>query len=488
MKPYKYIFVILALALLAACSTTTSVPEDDQLFIGLKTTKYVDYEPSDHFNATREEVEAALATEPNGAFFGSSSIRLLPYRLWIYNAFYDSDTRFSKWVRKTFGKAPVLMSGVNPRLRAQVATELLRSHGYFSGYVGYDVLTQNNPKKAKVAYTVNLGELHTIDTLDYVNFPKTAQALIDSTRTEALVRNGSPFDVSTLDAERTRVSTLLRNNGYYYYQPSYASYLADTFAVDGKVQLRFQLAEETPAQARHKWYIGRVNINMRKTYNEAFTDSMVYRYLTIRYAGRRPPVRPRVIIADMKIRPRQLYSYDDYLQSAQKINAMGLFSSTEFQFTPRDNSPSCDTLDLTLNCTFDKPWDSYIETNFNGSAIGRVGPEVKLGLVRRNAFHGGEKIDLSVHGSYEWATNSSSSMSNYEYGFDASIEFPRLIAPYFGGNSTQRYTLPDGRTVRLPRRFYATPSTVAKVSSNTIRRHTTGRPLPPANMSSRRLR
>ena len=39
MKPYKYIFVILALALLAACSTTTSVPEDDQLFIGLKTTK-----------------------------------------------------------------------------------------------------------------------------------------------------------------------------------------------------------------------------------------------------------------------------------------------------------------------------------------------------------------------------------------------------------------------------------------------------------------
>ena len=68
MKPYKYIFVILALALLAACSTTTSVPEDDQLFIGLKTTKYVDYEPSDHFNATREEVEAALATEPNGAF------------------------------------------------------------------------------------------------------------------------------------------------------------------------------------------------------------------------------------------------------------------------------------------------------------------------------------------------------------------------------------------------------------------------------------
>ena len=467
----RYIYLLTGAVVISACSMTKGVPDDDQLFIGLTKINYTDYEENDNYSATREEIDAALATAPNGAILGSSYHRLpFSFGLSVWNAFSADSSGLGHWMNKTFGKQPVLMSWVNPQLRAQVAKSVLRNHGYFHGNVDAEVVQQNNMKTAKIGYDVSFGHLFTLDSVRYVGFNREADSLIHATSASAIVRKGDPFVVANLDGERSRISNLLRNNGYYYYQPSYASYLADTFAVDGKVQLRFQLAEETPAQARHKWYIGRVNINMRKTYNEAFTDSMVYRYLTIRYAGRRPPVRTRVIIADMKIRPRQLYSYDDYLQSAQKINAMGLFSSTEFQFTPRDNSPSCDTLDLTLNCTFDKPWDSYIETNFNGSAIGRVGPEVKLGLVRRNAFHGGEKIDLSVHGSYEWATNSSSSMSNYEYGFDASIEFPRLIAPYFGGNSTKRYTLPDGRTVRLPRRFYATPSTVAKVSSNTIRR------------------
>ena len=472
MKPYKYIFAILALALLAACSTTTSVPEDDQLFIGLKTTKYVDYEPSDHFNATREEVEAALATEPNGAFFGSSSIRLLPYRLWIYNAFYDSDTRFSKWVRKTFGKAPVLMSGVNPRLRAQVATELLRSHGYFSGYVGYDVLTQNNPKKAKVAYTVNLGELHTIDTLDYVNFPKTAQALIDSTRTEALVRNGSPFDVSTLDAERTRVSTLLRNNGYFYYQPDYATYLADTIAEPGKAQLRLHYADSLPSLVSRQWYVGRINLEMRRSAMQELADTVRRRNYTMIYSGKRLPIRRSAITRDLKLRPRQLYSYANYQQSINTLTAKGLFSRVDLSFAPRDTTLTCDTLDMTINCVFDKPYDIYLETNVVGKTTGRVGPGVILGLTKRNAFRGGEKLSVNLKGSYEWQTGhradgTSSKFNSYEYGADVNVEIPRLL---FIDRFLSKMRHKRRRQGKVVKPYYSTPNTLFKASSSVLNR------------------
>lgn len=470
-SPQQYLLIGLSAIVVSACSMTKSVPDGDQLFTGLTRINYTDYDDNDNFAATQEEVEAALATSPNGSILGSSYYRLpFSFGLSVWNAFSADSSGLGHWINKTFGKQPVLMSWVNPELRALVAKNVLRNHGYFRGDVNAEVIQQNNPKKAKIGYDVIPGHLFTFDSISYIGFDAEADSLLRASSRQALVKKGDAFVVANLDGERNRVSNLLRNNGYYYYQAGYASYLADTFAVDGKVQLRFQLAQETPHAARHKWYIGRININMRKTYNEAYADSMVYRYLTIRHSGKRPPLRPRVIMADLKIHPRQLYSYDNYLQSMQKINAMGLFSMTEFQFTPRDTTATCDTLDLTLNCTFDKPWDSYIETNFTGSAIGRVGPEVKLGLVRRNAFHGGEKIDVSVHGSYEWATSSSASMSNYEYGLDASIEFPRLIAPYFGGNSTRRYTLPDGRTVRLPRRFYATPTTIAKLSTNTVRR------------------
>ena len=63
--------------------------------------------------------------------------------------------------------------------------------------------------------------------------------------------------------------------------------------------------------------------------------------------GRFTAISPRVLLADMKLRPRKAYSYEDYLETSSKINATGLFSSTQFQFTPRDK----DTLDLTTDET-----------------------------------------------------------------------------------------------------------------------------------------
>ncbi len=462
------IIISLSVLLLVSCSMTKNIPEGDQLFTGLTKIAY-DHQANDsNFTSAQTEVEAALATAPNGAIFGSSYHRLpFSFGVSVWNHYQGSESGFGKWMLKSFGKQPVLMSWVNPQLRAQVAQSVLRNHGYFNGRVAYDVVQQKNPKTAKIGYTVTPGRLYRLDSVGYFGFPAHADSLIKSTQPEALIHKGDPFEVARLDAERNRISTLLRNNGYYYYQPDYASYLADTFVVDGKAQLRFQLAKDVPVAAQHQWYIGRVNINMKKTFMEQPTDSFVGRFFTVRFAGKKPPIRPRVLMADIKLRPRQMYSYSDYVESVSKINAMGLFSMTDFQFTPRDTTATCDTLDLTLNCTFDKPWDFYVETNFNARTIGRMGPELKTGVTRRNAFRGGEKIDINLHGSYEWSTSGGSAMNNYEYGADASIEFPRIIAPFVGGNRIRRDK--QGRIIRR-RRFYTTPTTLAKISTNIIHR------------------
>lgn len=430
---WKGVMGVLGMVLLASCSETTSVPDGDQLYTGQRKIKYENYAANDHFNTTLEEVEAALATEPNGAILGSSYYRSpFPYRLWIYNAFHKSDEGLGKWVRKTFGKAPVLMSNVNPRLRSQVARELLRARGYFGSYVNYDILTNSNPKKAKIGYTVNIGDLTTIDTLTYENFPVEAQQLIDSMSTESLVHKGGPFDVSTLEAERTRVSTLLRNNGYFYYQPGYATYLADTIAAVNKAQVKLQYADSLPSQIGRKWYIGHINLEMRRNAMQQLTDTVTRRDYTIVYTGKRTPIRAGVIARDLKMRPGKLYSYNTYQQSINTLTSKGLFSRVDLGFAPRDTSATCDTLDLTLNCVFDKPYDFSIEANVVGKTTGRVGPGLVMSVVRRNAFRGGEKLSVNLKGSYEWQTGhradgTSSKFNSYEYGADVSLEMPRLL-------------------------------------------------------------
>ena len=471
-KAMAYVFSPLncftLLLFLASCSMTKNIPEDDQLFTGLKSITYENYEQNDNFVKTQEEVEAALATAPNGSLFGSSYYRMpFSFGVSVWNTYSEENTPFARWMTKSFGKQPVLMSWVNPELRATVAQSVLRNHGYFGGFVDYECITQKNPKTAKISYKVNPGRMYTLDSISVVGFPAEADSLIQATSDETYVKKGDAFVVSNLDAERQRISTMLRNNGYYFYQPGYASYLADTFVVDGKVQLQLKLANDIPDAATHKWYIGNIDVSMRKTNREVLTDS-IKRRITIRFAGKKPPIRARVLMADIKLRPRQLYNHDNYLQSISKLNAMGLFSSVNMAFTPRDTTALCDTLDLNMTCTFDKPWNFYVETNFNARTIGRMGPELRMGVTRRNAFRGAEKIDVNVHGSYEWSTNSNSSkMNNYEYGADASVEFPRIIAPFFGGNRVRRDSV--GRIVRS-NRFFSTPSTLAKASTDIIYR------------------
>ena len=110
---------VLFLLLLASCST--HLEPGEQLFTGLKPIDYQNHDNSEHFIETQAEVEAALATAPNGALFGSSYYRTIPYALWIHNACEGKKSGFAKWMGKTFGKAPVLMGNVNPELRVSVA-------------------------------------------------------------------------------------------------------------------------------------------------------------------------------------------------------------------------------------------------------------------------------------------------------------------------------------------------------------------------------
>lgn len=468
--------------LVLSCSTTKHIPDGDQLFVGLTKIDYRNYEPSEHFSATQDEVEAALATAPNGAFFGSSYYRSpFPYRLWIWNWAGNSSGKLKKWMKKSFGRAPVLMSQVNPALRASVAQSVLRKNGYMHGTVTYTEVPQKNPKKMKIGYTVSLDTLFTVDTLSYENFPPQMRHLIDSTRSEARIGAGKPFSVSNLDAERTRLTQLMRNNGYYYYQPDYASFLADTFAVRNRVQLRLQLADSLPPQALHPWYIGKTTMQMRRSFREQFTDSVDRSFLKIRYNGKRPPMRPSVVLRNLRLRPRSLFSYDKYQESMQKVNATGVFSSVDFQFRPRTSQTLLgDTLDLTLNCVFDHPYDFYVETNLINRTIGRRGPEVKVGLVRRNAFRGGERLDMNLHGAYEWQSGGGGNNNSYQYGIDVSVEFPRILLPFVNNEprrrlssaarSQERDSLGMARNRRRSRRFYSTPWTIAKLSTDIVRR------------------
>lgn len=481
---HTFILIACAWLMIAGCSTTSSLEHGQQLYIGLKPIDYTNYEGGDHKNATQEELEAALAMAPNGALFGSSYHRTpIPYGLWIWNACHGSSGVFKKWLNNSFGKQPVLMQNVNVPLRTSVAENVLKNNGYFHGKVTYDILyskperikkdTMLLPRKAKIQYHVDYGDLFTFDSIAITNFPEDSyNRLCDS---ESLIHTGDPFSVSILDQERTRIYNLFRNKGYYYYQPEYVSYLADTVKVTGKVQLVMQLSDSLPDDAMRRWVIGTTTLSLKRQAFEQATDSIHHRFLTIKFGKPKPPVRPRVLLQQMRLRPGSIFSQDAYQESLNNLTAQGMYSSVGIAFAPRRNADGttklvpdsikslrgesragAGILDMTINAVLDKPYDFSFGANAIGKTNGRIGPGVSATLTKRNAFRGGELLSFNVGANYEFqASQNSTTGDSYDFLIGASLELPRLLLP---------------NIFKRRHRWYTTPATTISINGETLRR------------------
>ena len=436
---HLYIYAISLTALLAACSTTKNLPAEEVLYTGIKDTEILNEDKSDTGDTTLEEVKAALACAPNNALLGSSSIRMpFPYKLWIYNKYVNSKSKFGRWVFNKFAATPVFISTVNPELRAKVATNVLHNYGYFQGTVGYEVLPdEKNPKKAKVRYVVDMQQPYYIDTLAYEGFPAPADSIIHAHTREALLHPGENFNVTQLEAERNRVSTLLRNHGYYYYRSNYITFLADTIQRPGYASLKMTPVAGLQPQVNRQYTLGDLRLNMYDNQQfRPFEHSITRPGIAINYNGDKIPLRPSVMFENFHFRPGELYSAQKQQYTQENINSLGMFSSVEFQYTPRDTTGTNNVLDLDINTRFDKLLDSELEFDFKSKSNDQLGPGASFAVSKRNAFRGGETFSVQLDGSYEWQTGSSvegnsSVINSYSYGISMAVDYPRLVIPFY---------------------------------------------------------
>ena len=432
---------ILLAVFLAACSTTRYVPEGEQLYTGIRKMEFIDADINARSKTGQtavDEVSHALKYAPNGSVMGSSSTRVFPVGLWFYNTFHDSRKGIGRWLFNSFATEPVLVSDVNPELRANVATDILRYYGYFNGKVEASINTgAKNPKKAYVTYMITLNEPSLYDTVAYMGFPYAVDTLISSTPRATTVKAGSQFNAAELEQERDRLSNLLRDNGYYHFQPSFIRYLADTINTPGKVNLRIQPTNSLPGTTYIPYKTGNINIRVMETgYSAGRTviqdaDTFTRRNFSYIYYGRKMPVRAVSILRNIPMRKGELYSQSRQQRTLQMLTQMNLFSSINLTMSPRND---CDTIDVNIITQLDKPYDFTFELNATSKSNSQIGPGSKITLAKKNVFRGGETLKLSLTGSYEWQTDDkvkgrAAVVNSWEMGADISLTIPRLFFP-----------------------------------------------------------
>lgn len=372
---YKVLMIAVLSAIISSCSTTSSLPEDEQLYIGLKDITFdhpkqkaqkqekgvitalsdayqkVDnvfhgesWQGLDLHNLkndaeiskqqrdslrrmdemlkqarllTEDEVTAVLSIKPNNSFMGSARHRFpLPIGLWIYNRYVGSKKRFGRWMFNTFAANPKLISTVNPAMRCRVATNVLHNYGFFHGKVTSEVITsKKNPRKAKVSYSVIPGPQYMLDKTEYVGFSDTLSNLIRQTSRQSLLHSGDAFSAANLDEERQRLNTVFHENGFYNFQPTYITYRADTIQRKGHVQLQVCPVPGLPQQSTIQYHIRKTNIHLQDALRStSWTDTIGRGSVRMLYAVDDHHLKPSVRYGILR-RQIKFRSGDLYQQS-----------------------------------------------------------------------------------------------------------------------------------------------------------------------------
>lgn len=434
MKKLNILHLIPLLLLVAACSTTRRLPEGEILYTGLKGIDIHTPKGERFPEGVKNSLSEAVAAKPNNSLLGSASVTYpFPLGLWVYNNWPNPEKGLRHWIYQKLVSDPVLVSEVRPRIRTHMLKQILDENGYFGATAKYDLVQKRNKKRARILYTINAGEPYLIDSIELLPDTLHINSIIDSVATASTyLQRGARYSVDSLAALRVNIANTLRNRGFYYFRPEFIQYLADSTITKNRIALRLTLADNLSEQALTRYRTGKITTYIYRNEGGGVADTLetdkgdVIRFLPSR-------LQHALIPSCIMFREGRTFSVRQMNITQSRLSRLGIFNSISINVAPDSTSRNRNLLDVTIECTYDKPLEASVEANVSSKSNSYLGPGLSAGISNRNLFGGGELLNIALTGSYEWQTGSgrNSLFNSYEAGVNGSLSFPRLIAPSF---------------------------------------------------------
>ena len=406
MKLRDILFLTAALALTASCSTTRTLPDNEYMLSKnkLKVTNSKDFNTSG--------LNQYIKQSPNTGILGWT-----PF-VSIYNWVDDDDT--SGWARfcRKIGEAPVLYDPDAVITSIDNIKDRLEYLGYYDSKVTSAI--HLNKKKARVAYNIALGKRYVIDSVS-LELPQGGTFAEDFMEDLANVgvRAGDYLSEASLEQETVRGTEHFRDLGYFDFSKNHYVFEADTVSVPGRTFLEMRINDytrnETPADAKpiRKFFVDSVRISHN-------ADLMF---------------REDILQSLNTIHPGEQYSASNVDRTYSRLSALKLFGGVSVQMNQVDtNRVNCD---ISLSSSKLQGFKANLEASTNSTGLIGISPQ--LSFYNKNLFHGGEWLNLSFLGNFQFMFNEP--VSSNEFGVSAGLSLPRFLGlPYshFRGRNIPR--------------------------------------------------
>lgn len=162
----------------------------------------------------------------------------LNFYVWVYE---QADPEKDNWwnrFKRRIGEEPVLLDMSLTEQSARNLKVYMDYRGFFSSQATYEVDTVSRKKRAFITYRTVQREPYRINRISYDFRDRFLEQIILPDTVHSLLRTGEVFDMGVLDEERQRITTYLKQRGYYNFTVNNIEYEADTLGGNHLVDLK----------------------------------------------------------------------------------------------------------------------------------------------------------------------------------------------------------------------------------------------------------
>lgn len=416
------IFYLLLVLVFSSCSGLSYLKKGEMLYtnaeIILETNDKVDK------RKIKSIAKQALRPEPNKSFLG-----MRPSMILYFIPGEDPKTKFGKWIKKQ-GDAPVLMRQVKPQATAAVIDAKLFNIGVFNSSTSYKI--KEKKRTASVIYTSFVHKPYKLEKLKYAIPDDSIMSVILPEESKTFLKTGRYYNLDELKQERSRIDGLLKNKGYFYFNPDYFLFKADTTLADHTVSLTMKLKDSIPENATTVYRINKVIINQNYSFrdaSDATQPSFIYDRSIFTGSEDEMSIKPKVILRSVYLKKDEIYSRENHNITLNRLMSMGSFKFVQVNFTESDTTAS-DYLDVNVLMTPMPHYNFKAELDLVTKSNDYSGPRINLSLLDRNTFRGAEFLNVSMAGSFEAQLGKKNNLYSYSWNPQAELTLPRFLVPF----------------------------------------------------------
>jgi outer membrane protein insertion porin family len=434
-----HIFFILSV-INSGCFNTRFLKSNEKLFVKNKIQFNTEEKKNKDKSQLHRELKELSQLQPNQKLFG-----LFKTRLWFYNvANRKKETKFRSWMKNKIGEPPTLLDSSSVAKSTIMMRNYLINKGFFYTKVDFETIYhkkliphKKNPysKKASVNYIIDAGFRYKFDKINFDSdtINNEVNKLVKRKSTESLLKKGNPFDVNNLKQERERITTNLREHGYYLFNREMVYYDLDSNDVMKTMDVDVKISAPSDSSNHRKFYINNIYIYTDFTF-ERFNESGVnydtlprgFYYFIYENELR---FKPYTILTCIYFKRGDVYKRSEVQKTIFNLTDLGVFKFINIKFEQLQK----DTLNL-LNChiylTPSKKQEMTSTFELNNNTYNLLGINVNLGYINKNLFRGAERFQFDITGGAETNFNTNPFFNTTDLSVSSSLLFNKFLVPF----------------------------------------------------------